>query len=264
MALWRLPCKSWNCPSCAKKKARQLGNRARDNFKGHHLRFWTLTVKPTQNIERAILDANKAWNRLRLKITRKFGKVKYFKVLEAQSATNMPHFHILLDKFIPWAWMRGAALSSGFGCHLWVEDVRDEHIYGYVLKYLRKGINNDIFSEALLGVNGRRVSFSRTVLITNFKSNFTPMYMVNSFYNNATAIFLHLMWYKISISSGYYPLPGDNNHCMYFFPNPDIKLLPPPTGAALDRIAASSDGKLVTFNNGGTSIVKTVEPVTKV
>lgn len=226
LALWRLPCKSWSCPSCAKKKSRDLGNRAKESFKGLRLRFWTLTIKPQGDLPGAIFHINRAWNRLRGKIVRKYGKVKYFKVIEPQSRTKMPHFHILVDKFIDWNWMKGAAGSSGFGSHLWVEDVRDEHIYGYVIKYMRKSLNNDDFLEAMLDTRARRFGFSRCVLRLLSSNTFRPILLVKSVNVESIHTLLILLWHRISISSGFYPLPSSPFFSSIFIPNPDVLLLP--------------------------------------
>ena len=227
MAAWRVPCNSWSCPRCAKKKARELGNRAKDNFKGLHLRFWTLTMKPSPDVGKAIIEINQAWNRIRGKIVRKYGKVKYFKVMEAQSATNMPHFHILVDKFISWHWLKPVAISCGFGSHCFVKDVRDEHVFGYILKYLRKGMSNDTFLEALLNVNGRRVSFSRGVKAPRSPSRF----LVNSVFNSRSHPALRSLIFLISpmiLDSKFsYPLSSTPDFSEWFFPSP-VKLLPPP------------------------------------
>jgi len=233
MAVYRVPCKSWNCPTCGPKKANHLSHRASQYFKGHHLRFWTLTIKPQGDIPGALLHINKAWNRLRLKISRKYGKVKYFKVLEAQNSTKMPHFHILVDKFISWHWMRGAALASGFGTHLYVKDVRDEHVIQYVLKYLRKGFKNEEFLDALLRTHGRRFGFSRGCPDIPTISNYLIRYFIKSYDVTAISALMSLNWWLISKSCNFYPLSDNPVFTEIFFPS-SVGLLPaPPTQPAL-------------------------------
>lgn len=230
LAVWRVPCKSWSCPTCSSKKANHLSHRASQYFKGHHLRFWTLTIKPQGDIPEALSHINKAWNRLRLKITRKYGKVKYFKVLEAQNSTNMPHFHVLVDKFISWHWMRYAALASGFGTHLYVKDVRDEHVIQYVLKYLRKGMKNDYFLDALLRTHGRRFGFSHGCPDLISASPYFIRYFIKSYDTSAIDALMYLNWFLISKSSGYYPLSDNSIFTEYFFPS-SVPLLPAPPAA---------------------------------
>lgn len=229
MAVYRVPCKSWSCPKCARKKANDLSKRASVHFTGKHLRFWTLTVKPMGNIPSALTHINQAWNRLRLKITRKYGKVKYFKVLEAQNATKMPHFHVLVDKYIDWHWMRGAAMASGFGCHLWVKDVRDEKVIGYVLKYLRKGMSNNEFLDALLRNRGRRFGFSRGCPDIASRSDYFIRYFIKSYDSEAIHSLLTLNWWQISKSSNYYPLSDTPTFTELFFPSSSVLRLAPPS-----------------------------------
>lgn len=232
MAVYRVPCKSWNCPSCGPQKANHLSHRATMYFKGHHLRFWTLTIKPQANIPGALLHINKAWNRLRIKITRKYGKVKYLRVLEAQNSTNMPHFHILVDKFISWHWMRGAAVASGFGSHMFVKDVRSDHVIQYVLKYLRKGMKNDDFLEALLSTRGRRFGFSHGCPDSPSISGYIIRYFIKSYDAEAISSLLSLNWWNIAKSSNFYPLIDTPNFAELFFPSSRPLLLAAPSAAA--------------------------------
>ena len=246
MAVYRVPCKSWNCPACGPKKANHLSHRANQAFKGHHLRFWTLTIKPQDNIPGALSHINKAWNRLRIKITRKYGKVKYFRVLEAQNRTNMPHFHILVDKFISWHWMRTAALAAGFGTHLYVKDVRDEHVIQYVLKYLRKGFKNEDFLEALLTTRGRRFGFSRGCPDTPSISGYIIRNFIKSYDMSAINALLTLNWWNISKSCHFYPLVDEPNFSEIFIPSSQPLLLAAPSAAAtpLASINQASPGGL--------------------
>ena len=148
--------------------------------------------------------------------------------MEAQNTTKMPHFHILVDKYIDWHWMKGAALASGFGCHCFVTDVRDSHVYGYILKYLRKGIASELFLEALLECRGRRVSYSRSIspLITSF--SYKPMYLIHSHDTLAADLFFILRWYDISTSVGYYPLSCTPHFYEFFIPSSQVLRLAPP------------------------------------
>lgn len=228
MAVYRVPCKSWSCPSCSNKKANHLKHRASLYFKGHHLRFWTLTIAPRSDIPEALLHINKAWNRLRTKITREYGKVKYFKVLEAQNATSMPHFHILVDKFISWHWMKGAAMASGFGCHLWVKDVRSDHVMEYVFKYLRKGMKNDSFLEALLETKGRRFGFSHGCPDVPIPSDYQIQLFVRSYDMSPINALLTLNWWRISKSCNFVHISDETYFSEIFIPSSQALLLAPP------------------------------------
>lgn len=231
LAVWKLPCKSWNCPTCRKKKARDLSNRAQIYFEKERLRFWTLTIKPQSSLTEALKHINKSWNRLRLKVTRKYGKVKYFKVLEHQNKSEMPHFHFLCNKYINWHWMKGAAQAAGFGSHLFVADVSSPKVYNYVIKYLRKGMHNDNFLEALLQNNGRRFGFSRGCLPISRLNNYSIQYFLQNLTMDTCDLFLNLNWWNIKDKQGFYPVQSNEEYTEYFFPNKDVLLLAPPASS---------------------------------
>lgn len=227
IALWRVPCKSWSCPKCAKRKSQAIAHKARINFQNERVRFLTLTIKPQGSIPEAILSVNRAWNLLRLKITRKVGKVKYLKVLEPQPSTKMPHFHVLLNKYVSATWLNYAVTSSGFGKIFKIKPVRDEHVFNYVLKYLHKGITDDDFLDALLLLKGRRFSFSQGLMPWSSDTSLHPVSIHETGNLNLLSCLLHLRWFDISISSGYYPLSINSNIVLFFKRSP-LPLLPAP------------------------------------
>lgn len=237
LALWRVPCKSWSCPKCAKKKSISIAHKARINFQNERVRFLTLTIKPQGSIPEAILSVNRAWNLLRLKITRKYGKVKYFKVLEPQPRTKMPHFHVLLNKYVSATWLNHAVTSSGFGPIFKIKAVRDEHVFNYVIKYLHKGILDDDFLDALLLLKGRRYSFSNYLFPWEPSSALHPVSLHNTGCSALLGSLLKIRWFKISISSGYYPL-SINDNIVLFFNRADVPLLPAPPASGHVRPAA--------------------------
>lgn len=227
LASWRVPCKAWNCPKCSKKKTLEVSKRVHSVFTSSQLRFLTLTIRPMESLPSAIKHVNHSWNRLRLSITRKFGKVKYFKVLESQRGTNMPHFHILCDKYIPAAWLNRAVTRSGFGRIFKIKRVRNDQVLSYVTKYLAKGISNDDFLEALLKTHGRRYSFSRgtTPLVE------PSLYKLSLFIKTNDAESIHALishfYHRMALSSNVYPLTVTKDFSEYFIPA-SVPLLPAP------------------------------------
>ncbi len=234
MAAWRVPCKSWNCPRCAKKKTKEIAHKAKLNFDSNHLRFLTLTIKPMKSLPSALIRVNHSWNRLRLSITRKFGKVKYFKVIEAQHSTNMPHFHILIDKFIPSAWLNQAVTRAGFGRIYKIKRVTNDKVFNYVTKYLGKGITNDNFLEALITTNGRRYSFSRRIIHSSTPSLYTISLFIKTGNLDAIHSLISHFYRSSTISTGTYPLSSSPNFAEFFIPA-SVPLLPapPPSGSAV-------------------------------
>lgn len=227
VALWRVPCKSWACPRCSKVKAQAIAHKARVNFVSDQVRFLTLTIRPQGSIPEAVMHINRAWNRLRLKITRKVGKVKYYKVIEPQPGTGMPHFHVLLDKYVSAAWLNSAVTQSGFGPIFKIKMVRNDQVFNYVTKYMAKGLTDDTFFDALLLLHSRRFSFSRGLAPWLRTPSFHPVSLHNQGAKPLLESLLFLRWLDISISSGYYPIKI-NNDIAYFFKRAPVPLLPAP------------------------------------
>lgn len=219
LAAYRVPCKSWNCPDCAKEKARVLAKRALAVFEKERMRFLTLTVKPEGTTPQALLRTNQAFNRLRLKIVRKYGKVKYLKVLEFQRETKMPHFHVLLNKYVSAAWLAGAIQAAGFGKIFKIKDCPTREIFGYTLKYLSKGIPDDECGDALLRVNGRRYSFSRGCTLLAKPGSLHPFCMTKTQAPDAATCLLLDMWYRFLEQGGAYPVKTSSFYSEYFKPN---------------------------------------------
>lgn len=225
---YRVPCKSWACKRCAKKKADQYSRKAMAGLEGERVRFLTLTIKPQESLPGALKLVSGGWNRLNGKIKRKYGKYKYFKVLEVQRGTGMPHLHVLINKYLDKEWLNKAVVECGFGLVCDIRAVPNGSVVYYVTKYLKKGIHNDEFESALLFINGRRLSFSRGFYYSSddkcdykvFRfgkcSRFARDYGVTNFY------------YPFSDFHLYYPVADTADWWQIVKLNPDILLLPPP------------------------------------
>jgi hypothetical protein len=96
-----------------------------------------------------------------LAITRKFGNFKYAKVLEFQPQTGSPHYHILLNIYIPKVWLNEHAVKTGFGQICDIKKVGSESIVGYLVKYLTKGGQSEESENIIKKLKLRRLSYSR-------------------------------------------------------------------------------------------------------
>ena len=99
----RLDCKCWNCSYCGPKKAGRYRNAIREVAEAHKLcRFLTLTLDPRlMDQAEPVSYINKAFAKWRIYLKRRLGVlVVYIRILEFQKNGN-PHFHILVDRFIP-------------------------------------------------------------------------------------------------------------------------------------------------------------------
>lgn len=139
--LWatsRARCNKWACPKCGPKNARKLRESViRVAGERELKRFLTLTLDPSKFEGDSVAYINKCWVKLRVYLQRKYGhRVSFIKIMEFQK-NGQAHFHILIDRFIPYEWMKKAWQAVGGGG----VDIRliDIHrVAGYLSKYLTK------------------------------------------------------------------------------------------------------------------------------
>lgn len=158
-----LPCNSWSCPECAKRKARRVAKTTKKGLEGETIRFVTLTMCPSKNLTESARNIKEAWNRLRLAITRRFGTFKYVWTIEGHKSTGMPHLHILLNKYIPQKWLSRSAYRAGFGYVADIRKVKTNDAFDYVVKYLGKGLGSKTLERIMKEQRLRRWSKSRSI-----------------------------------------------------------------------------------------------------
>jgi len=121
----RVDCKCWDCPYCGPKKARRYRNAIRELAQVYDLRrFLTLTLDPQfMDREDPVGYINKAFAKWRIYLKRKLGVlVVYIRILEFQKNGN-PHFHILVDRFIPQALIQSTWEAAGGGRMVFIKYV---------------------------------------------------------------------------------------------------------------------------------------------
>ncbi len=150
-------------------------------------------------------------------------------MMENQKNTKMPHFHVLVNRFIDRNWLQKAAVDSGFGWHVDIRIVKDRGVLCYVLKYLKKGLTDDDFFSALLACNGRRYGFSRHMHARSRLARFHIQSFLKTMGHDASSTWLFMCSWKIGGDDGYHPLEYDDGWSRWFSPNPDILLLPSKT-----------------------------------
>ena len=171
-----LPCNSWSCPTCAKRKARNIARITKRGFKNEEIRFATLTMRDTKNITQAAKDIKEAWNRLRLILTRRYGSIKYVWTIEGHKRSGMPHLHVLLNKYIPQRLLSRLAERSGFGKIADIRRVKSNDAFDYVTKYLGKGLGSTNLERIMKENRLRRWSKSRSIKSeTRKQSDFIPV-----------------------------------------------------------------------------------------
>jgi len=164
----RVDCRCWSCSYCGPKKAARYKRAIRETAERHKLnRFLTLTLDPKLlGSENPVAYINLAFAKWRIYLKRKFGvAITYIRILEFQKNGN-PHFHILVDRFIPQAWIRSTWQAVGGGQFVDIRYVDIHRIARYLSKYLTK--------ELLLSApkRSRRITVSRGIrLIEKTKSD---------------------------------------------------------------------------------------------
>jgi hypothetical protein len=107
----------------------------------HHLqRFVTLTFDP-KKIPYGIDPFDYAavtWGKMRTYLERRYqNHVLFVRVLELH-VSGMPHYHVLVDRFIPVAWLREAWTAVGGGSQVDIEFVDVHSVSGYLAGYITK------------------------------------------------------------------------------------------------------------------------------
>ena len=162
----RYRCKSWFCPYCGPKKAWQLRRAIQEWMQHLNLkRLMTLTLDPARIPpgEDPIKYIRNTFNKFRVSLKRKYGEsISYISILELQKSGN-PHFHILVDRHIPQAWISESWQAVGGGRIVDIRMVDLHRAPYYLTKYLSK--------QAILSVprGVRRYTTSRNIKL--FRGN---------------------------------------------------------------------------------------------
>jgi hypothetical protein len=135
----RVNCKCWNCAYCAPRKAKRYKRAIRITAEKLPLqRLLTLTLDPRKIEGDPVRYVNQSFAMLRVYLGRKYGTaIQYIRVLEFHQS-GMPHLHILINKYIPQAWIQSAWEAVGGGRMVDIRYVDVHRVSRYLSKYLTK------------------------------------------------------------------------------------------------------------------------------
>jgi hypothetical protein len=156
----RINCGSWSCSYCGPRKARTARAAIRRTAEGLGLKYFlTLTLDPKklEHKKFAVPHLRLCFNKFREYLKRKYGTVPpYICVLEFTQA-GIPHLHILLDRYIPQAWISQTWAGLGGGRIVFIKQVTIANVTRYLSKYLTK--------ELLLSApkGSRRITTARSI-----------------------------------------------------------------------------------------------------
>jgi hypothetical protein len=156
----RVNCGSWTCSYCGPRKARTARHAIRTVAEGLGLRYFlTLTVDPSKlsNHKLAVAYLRQCWNKFREYLKRKFGVSPSFICVLEFTQKNIPHLHILLDRYIDQRWVSGTWARLGGGRIVFIKRVTVQNVARYLSKYLTK----ELLLSAPKGT--RRITTARAI-----------------------------------------------------------------------------------------------------
>jgi hypothetical protein len=135
----RLGCKAWVCPRCGPRKARRLRHAiVQGAVKKDLRRLLTLTLDPaTCTAGQSVAYVRRCSNKFRTSLKRRAGKsITYIAVVEMQKS-GYAHLHVLVDRYLPQAWIGQAWRSVGGGRIVDIRQVDIQRVSAYLSKYAR-------------------------------------------------------------------------------------------------------------------------------
>jgi hypothetical protein len=161
----RSDCQTYSCGYCGERKARKVRKAITQKAVDLKLqRMLTLTLDPRKvSSKDSIQHIRKTWSKFRVYLKRKYKtQVTFIAVLELQKS-GMAHLHVLVDRFIPHAWISESWESIGGGKIVHVQFVDIHRVAVYLTKYLTK--------EMLINLPGKtkRYTTSRNICLFSKK-----------------------------------------------------------------------------------------------
>ena len=151
-------CKSWNCDECGPRKAKRFRHQVGVWAEKRKLnRLVTVTLDPKKLGSDPYAYLSRCWHKFGIYLARRYGKVSFIWVMELQRNGN-PHLHILVDRFIPQAWLSRTWDAIGGGKIVDARRIDVQRIRPYLAKYLNKA-----WHQMAIPARKRRYSTSRDI-----------------------------------------------------------------------------------------------------
>jgi hypothetical protein len=180
----RVNCGSWSCSYCGPRRAKLARYRIRTVAEELDLHiFLTLTFDPSKlkNGENAVRHIRIVFNKFREYLRRKYGVPPYYICVLEFTKRGNPHLHILLDRFIPQAWISKTWNRLGGAKIVDIRQVTVRNVARYLSKYLTK----ELILSAPKGT--RRVTTARSIkLFPKFNSGISWELLRESIWNVLT------------------------------------------------------------------------------
>lgn len=138
VAAVQLPCKSWNCPICGPKKGKQVWKRLADSPVSLERMItlpFAIGTQHGRTWQEAIAESGVVLNSFLTSLRRAYSHISYFWVREIGTKSNMVHFHMVVDRYIPQKLLSHWWERAGGGK---ITDIRKgdkNYLFKYLVKY---------------------------------------------------------------------------------------------------------------------------------
>jgi hypothetical protein len=162
-------CGRWECEKCNREKGKKAWARIQNSPAIRFTRLLTLPfqITATRGWKEAIADSGKVLNAFLTSLRRVIPGFQYLWVREVGRKSNMVHFHMLLDRYLPKSLLSRLWARAGGGYIVDIGLIRSTA--SYVLKYLAKSPSLPL--EVTIALRGlRRYSCARGLLLPPISS----------------------------------------------------------------------------------------------
>jgi hypothetical protein len=133
-----LPCKSWDCPRCRRRKASKVASWLSRFFGTEQLYLYTATYYHNREPLEAWKNVGPSCNHLFTLLRRAFPGMSYARIVEPHRKSNYPHIHFISNVRVPDRQLSTFLRRAGFGFIRDVRRVYSDGIGAYLRKYLVK------------------------------------------------------------------------------------------------------------------------------
>lgn len=104
--------------------------------------FWTITTDPkVLSPDEALKTMNHRWHKLCRNLLREYPGIKFFRVLEF-TESGLPHLHVMFNRRVEWKLLQRIVQQQSFGKVLHFKVLPRSVAFGYLTKYITKGLAN--------------------------------------------------------------------------------------------------------------------------
>lgn len=135
-------CGKAECEICRNIKRKRIMKRLEAADWPNRIVFWTITTDPKiLSASEALKTMNYRWHKLCRNLLRQYPGIKFFRVMEF-TESGLPHLHVMFNQRVEWKLLQRIVQAQGFGEVLHFKVLPRSVAFGYLTKYLTKGLAN--------------------------------------------------------------------------------------------------------------------------